>query len=130
MAGSGLIRVLLADDDAGFRGALASAMKADGRFEVIGLAGNGQEAFEIGCREDADVAVLDVEMPVLGGVGAARLLRKRRPRTCILMVSGADEVTAHRAGAGEADAFVSKLEFDRILDVVAELADAGRRAEP
>jgi hypothetical protein len=49
---------------------------------------------------------------------------------CILMVSAADEVTAHRAGAGEADAFVSKMDFDRILAVVAELAEARPRAEP
>jgi len=42
------IRVVLADDDPGFLEALATAMEADGRFEVVGLAGNGAEAFSDG----------------------------------------------------------------------------------
>jgi DNA-binding NarL/FixJ family response regulator len=129
MAGAARIRVLLADDDAAFLEALASAMEADGRFEVVGFASNGEEAYRLGRRQEPDVVVLDVEMPVLGGVGAALRLRESTPRTCVLMVSGADEVIAHRAAAGAADAFVSKSEFDRIPDVVAELAEARRRAE-
>ena len=123
------IRVVLADDDPGFLEALATTMEADGRFEIVGLAANGEEAVQLGCWQDPDVVVMDVEMPLLDGVAAARLLRESRPRVCVLMVSGADDVVAHRSGAIDVDAFVSKASFDRILDVVLRLAlgDSRRR---
>jgi DNA-binding NarL/FixJ family response regulator len=112
------IRVVLADDDPGYLEALASAMEADGRFEVVGLAANGEEAFQIACWQEPDVIVLDVEMPVMGGHEAARLLRQSRPRTCVLMVTGGDEVSAH----GEYGAVVAKLDMQQVLDVAAAAA--------
>src|SRR3954454_21242752 len=92
MPHAGGIRVVLADDDPAFLEALAAAMEADGRFEVVGLAGNGAEAFQMGCWQEPDVIVLDVEMPVLGGIEAAELLRQSRSRVCALLVSGNDVV--------------------------------------
>jgi DNA-binding NarL/FixJ family response regulator len=126
MRRAGGIRVVLADDDPGFLEALASAMEADGRFEVVGLAGNGAEAFQLGCWQEPDVVVMDVEMPVIGGIEAARLLRQSRPRSCVLMVSGADEVLAHGLSEG-AGTFVAKTNFDAIPDLVAQLALSGCR---
>jgi DNA-binding NarL/FixJ family response regulator len=120
------IRVVLADDDPGFLEALATAMEADGRFEVVGLAGNGAEAFQMGCWHEPNVIVMDVEMPIIDGLEAARLLRKSRPRTCVLMVSGGDEVLARHASASEAGPFVSKSMFDSIPDAVARLAGPAR----
>src|SRR4051794_41180305 len=122
-AGAG-IRVVLADDDPRFLEALAVALEADGRFEVVGLAGNGAEAFQLGCWQEPDVVVMDVEMPVIDGIEAARLLRQSRARACVLMVSGGEDVVAHRMKAGAA-AFVSKTDFDTIPDVLAQLAGGG-----
>jgi DNA-binding NarL/FixJ family response regulator len=121
------IRVVLADDDAAFLEALATAMEADGRFEVVGLAGNGAEAFQMGCWQEPDVIVLDVDMPVMGGLEAAELLRENRSRTCALMVSGHD-VFAHGSPAQAADLFVAKSNFGQIPDAVAALAVERRRA--
>jgi len=122
MPRAGGIRVVLADDDPAFLEALATAMEADGRFEVVGLAGNGAEAFQLGCWQEPDVVVMDVEMPVIDGFQAARLLRQSRPRSCVLMVSGSDEVTAHRVTDVGVAAFVAKTDFDSIPEVVAQLA--------
>jgi DNA-binding NarL/FixJ family response regulator len=122
MPRAGGIRVVLADDDPGFLEALAAAMEADGRFEVVGLAGNGAEAFQLGCWQEPDVVVMDVEMPVIDGLKAAELLRQSRPRACVLMVSGSDEVIAHSASADVAAAFVSKADFDEIPETVARLS--------
>jgi DNA-binding NarL/FixJ family response regulator len=119
------IRVVLADDDAGFLEALATTMEGDGRFEVVGLAANGAEAFQLGCWQEPDVIVLDVEMPVLGGIEAARLLRQSKSRVCALLVSGAD-VAAHGNVTPPADGFISKGDFDAIPDGVAALARAHR----
>jgi len=41
----------------------------------------------MGCWHEPNVIVMDVEMPIIDGLEAARLLRKSRPRTCVLMVS-------------------------------------------
>jgi DNA-binding NarL/FixJ family response regulator len=115
------IRVVLADDDPGYLESLAAAMEADGRFEVVGLAANGEEAFQVACWQEPDVIVLDVEMPVLTGFEAARLLRQSRPRTCVLMVSGADEVVAHDETLG---AVVGKFDMQRVIDVAASAVTA------
>ena len=127
MTDNGRIRVVIADDDAAFLEALATAMEIDGRFEVVGLAANGGEAFQMACWHEPDVTVMDVEMPVMRGPEAARLLRQSRPRGCVLMVSGADEVHAHGVDTADADLFVSKSDLHAIVDAVAALATPVRR---
>jgi DNA-binding NarL/FixJ family response regulator len=119
--GTNLIRVLLADDDPGFLDALATALEADGRFEIAGRAGNGIEAFELGCRLDPDVVVLDVNMPQLGGIEAARRLERSRPQTRVLLVSSeAAEVSPHCAVDGVL--ILPKLDLDDVIESAARLA--------
>ena len=110
MSRSTRIRVVLADGDVDCLEALASAMEADGRFEVVGLAANGAEAFQMACWHEPHVTVMDVEMPGIGGREAARLLRQSRPRACVLMVSGA---------APGADGLVPKRDLAAVLDAAA-----------
>jgi DNA-binding NarL/FixJ family response regulator len=123
------IRVVLADDDPAFLEALAVALERDGRFEVIGLAADGGEAFQLGRLLEPDVVVMDGEMPRTDGWEAARLLRESNARTHVLMVSGAaPDVVAHRAASVGVSAFLSKTSFDEILNAVAELAGGSDRA--
>lgn len=123
------IRLVLADDDPAFLEALAVALERDGRFEVIGLAADGGEAFQLGRSLEPDVVVMDGEMPRIDGWEAARLLRESNARTNVLMVSGADpDVVAHRAASVGVSAFLSKTSFDEILDAVAVLAGGSDRA--
>jgi DNA-binding NarL/FixJ family response regulator len=123
------IRVVLADDDPAFLEALAAALEGDGRFEVIGLAADGGEAFELGRSLEPDVVVMDGEMPRIDGWEAARLLRESDARTRVLMVSGAGpDVVAHRAASVGISAFIAKTSFDEILDAVAALAGGSDRA--
>ena len=117
------IRVVLADDDPAFLEALAVALELDGRFEVVGMAGDGGEAFQLGCWQEPDVVVMDAEMPRIYGWEAARLLSQSRQQTCVLMVSGADrEVIAHRADSIGVSAFLPKTSIDEIVDAIAALA--------
>ena len=117
------IRLVLADDDPAFLEALSAALERDGRFEVIGLAADGREAFRLGRALEPDVVVMDGEMPRLDGWESARLLQESNANTRVLMVSGADpDVIAHRATSVGISAFLSKTSFDEILDAVAELA--------
>ncbi len=66
------IRVLIADDDALIREGLKIILQTDGRFEVAGCVENGLKALEFCIREQVDVVLLDVRMPVLDGLQAAR----------------------------------------------------------
>jgi DNA-binding NarL/FixJ family response regulator len=73
--GSGVHRILVAEDDTGFRAALEELLAADGRFKVIGHADNGREAIELAERLKPDAVIMDIEMPEVDGVEATRALR-------------------------------------------------------
>ena len=111
-------RVVVADDDPGFLEAVAAALETDGRFEVVGLAADGEEAFQLACWQEPDVVVMDIGMPKIGGVEATRLLRRSKPRICVLMVSGEEPERLNEARQAGAVGFVSKA---RSMD---ELGDA------
>ncbi len=87
------IRVLLVDDQPLFRRAIAALLSAQPGFEVVGQAGNGLAGVELARELNPDIVVLDIEMPVMDGVEAARLILDSmpHPRVVILTVSEDDE---------------------------------------
>ena len=84
-------RVVIADDDPGFVELLATLVEANGAFEVVGLAANGEEAVQLAVWQDADVVLMDIDMPKIDGLRATELLRKSRRRVCVLLVSGVED---------------------------------------
>jgi DNA-binding NarL/FixJ family response regulator len=82
-----VIRVLLADDHAIVRDVLRFLLEAAGDMEIVGLASNGQEAVNLAGVFCPDVAVLDVSMPLMGGIEATKQIRILCPGTRILMLS-------------------------------------------
>ncbi|MFF4776181.1 response regulator transcription factor [Microtetraspora fusca] len=85
-----MIRVILAEDQAMVRGALASLLDLEPDIEVVGEAATGEEAVAVVERLEPDVALLDIEMPVLDGIAAAARIRARTPgcRVVILTTFG------------------------------------------
>jgi CheY-like chemotaxis protein len=83
-------RVIVAEDDDAYLEVLSGVLEHDGRFEVVGRARNGNEVIDLAARLDADVVVMDIEMPVLDGVEATRVLRAREPDLPIVAISGHD----------------------------------------
>jgi DNA-binding NarL/FixJ family response regulator len=81
------IRVVLADDHPVMRAGIRSLLTAKKDILVVGEASNGLEAVELVKQLNPDVLVLDIEMPILDGIEAARMLRKSGTRTCILILS-------------------------------------------
>jgi len=81
------IRVLLVDDDEAFLGALTAAID-DQQIAVVGTAGSGEEALARVEELQPDVIVLDVLMPGIGGVEAARRCRERHPGCRLILISG------------------------------------------
>ncbi|WP_328473957.1 response regulator transcription factor [Actinoplanes sp. NBC_00393] len=117
-----MIRLLLADDQALVRGAMAALLDLEADLRVVAEVGRGDEVVPAAQQHEVDVALLDVQMPGLDGIAAARLLRAARPQCRVLMVT-----TFGRAGylrqamAAGADGFVVKDTPAR------QLADAVRR---
>ena len=88
----GKIRVLIADDHPIFLEGICSAVKT--RFpelDIVSAVSNGKEAVEKEAELDPDVVLLDIRMPVMDGVEAARLMKERRPDVKIIMLTTFNE---------------------------------------
>ena len=97
------IKLLVADDERLFRESLKILLETGTDLRVVADAANGQEAVALARRTEPDLALLDVDMPRMDGIKAARLIRAVSPRTKLLMLSVHHEDekirSAIRAGA-------------------------------
>jgi two-component system response regulator DesR len=82
-----VIRLVLADDQALVRGALAALLALEADLEVVGEVGRGDEVVEAAVRGQADVVLVDVEMPGLDGIAATAALRRALPTCRVLVVT-------------------------------------------
>ncbi len=81
------IRILLADDHTIVRQGLAHLLQAQANFEVVGEASDGRMALEKAMELKPDVIILDIAMPLLNGIEAAKRIRKVLPKTKVLILS-------------------------------------------
>ena len=81
------IRILLVDDQPLFRGAIAALIAGQADLEVVGEAENGLEGVEKAHALLPDLVVMDVEMPVMDGVEATRLIREQQPAVKVVMLT-------------------------------------------
>jgi DNA-binding NarL/FixJ family response regulator len=97
------VRVLLADDQALFREALATLLGARPEVLVVGEAGDGAQALARSAELRPDVVLMDLHMPVLDGIAATRRLRVEQPAVRVLALTTFDDdedvFAALRAGA-------------------------------
>lgn len=85
--GDGVIRVLLADDQALVRGAMAALLEMEGDIDVVAQVGRGDQVLAAAAESRAEVAMLDIEMPGLDGIEAAAQIAKELPGCKILIVT-------------------------------------------
>lgn len=113
--------VLIADDNAFVRTALYEFFQREPDFTVCGVAEDGREAIEQARRLRPDLIILDMAMPMMNGLEAARWLKRLMPEVLLIMYSAtnddAAERTARSVGISE---IVSKSQR------VSELIDAAR----
>jgi DNA-binding NarL/FixJ family response regulator len=100
---SGPVRVLLVDDQALFREALATLLEVRDEIEVLGEAADGAAALQQAAVLRPDVVLMDLHMPVLDGIAATRRLRVEQPEVRVLALTTFDDdedvFAALRAGA-------------------------------
>ena len=121
-------RILLADDHAVVRRGLRMVLDAEPDLEVVAEVGDGAAAVEQALREEFHLAILDVTMPRLTGIQAARQLTQRKPELRVLILSMHDnERYFFEALAAGASGYVLKSVADRDL---VEACRATMRGEP
>ena len=109
-------RIMLADDHAVVRHGLRMVLEAQPDLDVVAEAGDGLEAVDVALTEDLDLAVIDIAMPRMTGLHAARELHRRRPDLRILMLSmHENERYLYEALKAGASGYVVKTVADRDL---------------
>ncbi|WP_181777008.1 response regulator [Amycolatopsis pittospori] len=97
------VRVLIVDDQALFREALATLLEVQPEIDVVGEAADGEQAVRLCAELRPDVALMDLRMPVLDGIAATTRLRAEQPGVRVLALTTFDDdedvFAALRAGA-------------------------------
>lgn len=106
------VRVLVADDQAPFRRAARAVIAATPGFRLVGEAASGEEAVELAASLAPDLVVLDINMPGIGGIEAARRIAGLRRRAVTVLVSSyrAADLARDARSCGAA-AYVHKEDF-------------------
>jgi two-component system response regulator DesR len=127
-----VIRLVLADDQALVRGALAALLDLESDLEVVGEVGRGDEVVDAAVRERADVVLMDVQMPGLDGIAATAALRRLAPRIAVVIHTLRDDAqTEARARAAGAVAFVAKRgAADALLPAIRQAAGSAAGCGP
>ena len=81
------MRILIVDDHEAVRAGVRAILASRNDMEVCGEASNGQEAIEKALELSPDLIILDINMPILGGITAAKEIKVRLPQVLILLFS-------------------------------------------
>jgi DNA-binding NarL/FixJ family response regulator len=117
------ITVLLAEDHTIVREGLRALLEAEGDIEVVGEAQTGRQAVQLTKRLRPDVLVMDIAMPLLNGLEAARQILKAVPATRVLMLSahGDDEYIRQVAMLGTAGYLIKQTSADILSKAIREV---------
>jgi DNA-binding NarL/FixJ family response regulator len=124
-----VLRLVLADDHEVTRTGFVALLAGHPQFEVVGQARDGQEAVDVCERLLPDIVILDIRMPVLSGLGAARILQQRLP-TLKVVIFTMDDSPDHLEAAMNAGAvgyLLKDASRNEVIDALQRVA-AGEEA--
>ena len=126
------IRLLLADDQAMVRAALAALLSLEPDFEVVAEVGRGDEVVAAATEHRPDVALLDIEMPGLDGLAAAAALAHEAPgvRVIILTTFGRPGYLRRAMESGALGFVVKDAPAEQLAEAVRRVADGERVVDP
>jgi DNA-binding NarL/FixJ family response regulator len=126
------ISLLIAEDQLVARRALAAVFEALPDFDVVGLAADGAEAARLARMEQPHVALLDIKMPRLDGIEAARRIAQDSPKTAIVMLTTFDTEDLIREAilAGAIGYILKDAEEEEVIATVRDAAKGLSRLSP
>ncbi len=127
-----MVRVLIVDDQTVVREGLAAILSTEPEIEVVGLAGDGQEALDLVGRSRPDVVLMDLKMPVLNGVQATQRLHRSQPEVRILVLTtyAADEWVFDALQAGAAGYLLKDTRRDDLIAAIKGTAEGRSYLDP
>lgn len=127
-----MIRLLIADDQALVRGALAALLELEDDLQVVAEVSRGDEVVSAALEHQPDIALLDVEMPGIDGLAAARLLREELPGCRVLMVTtfGRPGYLKQAMSAGASGFVVKDTPARQLADAVRRVHSGLRVVDP
>lgn len=125
-------RIVLAEDQALVRGALAALLKLEADFDVVGEAGDGRAALELVQSLRPDIVLTDIEMPLMTGLELAQAIKDKGLPTRVVIVT-----TFGRAGylrralqAGVAGYLLKDVPSEQLASAIRRVAGGGRAIDP
>ncbi len=127
-----IIRIVIADDHPVIRLGLSASIEHQSDMKVVGQAGNGLEALAVVKHERPDVILLDLSMPILGGLDAIPRILETSPETKILVLtSTAESDQVIRVLQAGASGYILKYaEFERLWEAIRTVADGQQYLNP
>lgn len=127
-----MIRIVIAEDQRMLRGALASLLDLEDDIEVVGQAGDGDEALELIARLEPDVCLMDIEMPAKSGLDVAEELKRRRLncRVIILTTFGRPGYFERAVKAGVQGYLLKDEPSERLAEAIRNVIRGEREISP
>jgi DNA-binding NarL/FixJ family response regulator len=123
-----LVRILVVDDFADWRGFVLAKLRENCSLQVVGVVSDGLEAILKAKELQPDLVLLDIGLPLLDGIGAARQIREVAPKSKILFLSQElDPDVARAALNAGGHGYVVKLDADRELFPALEAVMLGKK---
>ena len=118
--GTDPIRVMIADDHAFFRRGLEVVLQGEAGLELVGEASDGQEAVQLASEVAPDVVLMDIRMPKITGIEAARQMKEVAPsaKIVILTISDEEEDLFEAIRAGASGYLLKDIPLDELADSV------------
>lgn len=126
------LKVLLVDDHGMFREGIRRRLEEESDFEVVGEAGDAETAFDLVEQTQPDIVVLDIRLPNMSGIEAARLFREKYPDLKILVLSGYDfdQYVRALARTGIQGYLLKDSQQGELVDALREIATGGTVLPP
>lgn len=126
------LKILLAEDHEWARVGLSLSIEAKSTYQIVAESENGQQAVEAARREHPDIVLMDIEMPVMDGLSAARQIKQEFPDMKIVMLtSHKDQHLIAEALSCGANAYCMKdIKIDRLIQVLEMVADGATWFDP
>lgn len=120
------VGILIVDDQALFREGLRTLLTVQPDFEVLGEAGNGEEALRLAVRSQPNVVLMDLRMPVMDGVTATQRLRETLPQCKVIVLTtfDDDETVFDGLRAGAVGYLLKDVSSEKLFEAI-RAADRG-----